>query len=217
VLKDVTLQVPAGAITTLIGQSGSGKTTIADLILGLYPADTGAVTIDGVDIRDIDIAKWRSMIGYVAQEIILFNDTIRANVVLGDSTLDDARVHEALRAAGLSEFLQQVPEGLDTKVGERGFKLSGGQRQRIALARALVGKPKLLILDEATSALDPTTEAEICETVAAQAGQVTVLAITHQPSWVGRADRIYMVENGGVREVDPHDILRHEAHAHEAG
>ena len=214
VLKDVTLQVPAGGITTLIGQSGSGKTTIADLILGLYSADSGAVTIDGIDIRDIDIAKWRSMIGYVAQEIILFNDTIRANVVLGDATLDDERVYEALRAAGLGDVLQHLPDGLDTKVGERGFKLSGGQRQRVALARALVSKPKLLILDEATSALDPTTEAEICETVAAQAGQITVLAITHQPSWVGRADRIYMVENGGVREVDPHDILRREANAH---
>ena len=214
VLKDVTLQVPAGRITTLIGQSGSGKTTIADLILGLYPADSGSVTIDGIDIRDIDIAKWRSMVGYVAQEIILFNDTIRANVALGDATLDDERIHEALRAAGLGEFVKQLPEGLETKVGERGFKLSGGQRQRVALARALVGKPKLLILDEATSALDPTTEAEICETVAAQAGQVTVLAITHQPSWVGRADRIYLVENGGVHEVHPDDILRREAHAH---
>jgi ATP-binding cassette subfamily C protein len=214
VLKDVTLQVPAGGITTLIGQSGSGKTTIADLILGLYAADAGAVTVDGTDIRDIDIAQWRSMIGYVAQEIILFNDTIRANVALGDATLDDARIHEALRAAGLGEFVKQLPEGLATKVGERGFKLSGGQRQRVALARALVGKPKLLILDEATSALDPTTEAEICETVAAQAGHITVLAITHQPSWVGRADRIYLVENGGVREVHPDDILRREAHAH---
>jgi ATP-binding cassette subfamily C protein len=149
----------------------------------------------------------------VAQEIILFNDTIRANVALGDATLDDERIREALRAAGLGEFMKHLPEGLETKVGERGFKLSGGQRQRVALARALVGKPKLLILDEATSALDPTTEAEICETVAAQAGQVTVLAITHQPSWVGRADRIYLVENGGVRQVERSEIARHETAA----
>ncbi len=214
VLNDVTLQIPAGRITTLIGQSGSGKTTIADLLLGLYAADTGTVSIDGIDIREVDIAKWRSMIGYVAQEIILFNDTIRANVALGDTTIDDARIHQALRDAGLGDFVSQLPEGLDTKVGERGFKLSGGQRQRIALARALVSRPRLLILDEATRALDPTTEAEICETVAAHAGRITVLAITHQPSWVGRADRIYLVENGGVREVSPDDILRSEAHAH---
>jgi ATP-binding cassette subfamily C protein len=213
VLNDVTLQIPAGRITTLIGQSGSGKTTIADLLLGLYSADTGTVAIDGIDIREIDIANWRSMIGYVAQEIILFNDTIRANVALGDATLDDGHILAALRDAGLGDVIAQLPEGLDTKVGERGFKLSGGQRQRIALARALVSNPRLLILDEATSALDPVTEAEICETVAAQAGRVTVLAITHQPSWVGRADRIYLVENGGVREVDRAEIARPEAAA----
>lgn len=213
VLNDVTLQIPAGRITTLIGQSGSGKTTIADLLLGLYSADTGTVAIDGIDIREIDIAKWRSMIGYVAQEIILFNDTIRANVALGDATLDDGHILAALRDAGLGDVIAQLPEGLDTKVGERGFKLSGGQRQRIALARALVSNPRLLILDEATSALDPVTESEICETVAAQAGRVTVLAITHQPSWVGRADRIYLVENGGVREVDRAEIARPAAAA----
>jgi len=213
VLKDVSLQIPAGRITTLIGQSGSGKTTIADLILGLYAADTGSVAIDGIDIRDIDIAKWRSMIGYVAQEIILFNDTIRANVALGDAAMDDARIHEALRAAGIGDFIAQLPDGLETPVGERGFKLSGGQRQRIALARALVANPRLLILDEATSALDPITEAEICETVAKQAGRITVLAITHQPSWVGRADRIYLVEDGGVRQVERAEIAQHETAA----
>ncbi len=213
VLRDVTLQIPAGAITTLIGQSGSGKTTIADLILGLYAPDTGSVAIDGVDIRDIDIAKWRSMIGYVAQEIILFNDSIRANVALGDPAIDDSRVHAALASAGLGDFVAGLPQGLDTPVGERGFKLSGGQRQRVALARALVGRPRLLILDEATSALDPATEAEICETVAAQAGEITVLAITHQPSWVGRADRIYLVEDGTVRQVERSEIAGTEARA----
>lgn len=202
VLSDVTLQIPAGRITTLVGQSGSGKTTIADLLLGLYAPDQGTVTIDGVDLRDIDIAQWRSMIGYVAQEIILFNDTIMANVGLGDPTIGEERVRGALEAAGLGSLIADLPDGLATMVGERGFKLSGGQRQRIALARALVHRPKLLILDEATSALDPTTEAEICATVAAQAGTITVLAITHQPSWMERADRIYMVEDGKVRAVD---------------
>ncbi|MEZ5829927.1 MAG: ABC transporter ATP-binding protein [Dongiaceae bacterium] len=202
VLTDVSLQIPAGRITTLVGQSGSGKTTIADLLLGLYSPDNGTVTVDGIDLHEIDIAKWRSMIGYVAQEIILFNDTIMANVSLGDERIDEAQVRIALAAAGLGPLIAELPEGLLTQIGERGFKLSGGQRQRIALARALVHRPKLLILDEATSALDPTTEAEISAAVAAQAGDTTVLAITHQPSWVERADRIYMVEDGRVRAVD---------------
>ena len=208
VLSDVTLQIPAGRITTLVGESGSGKTTIADLLLGLYGPDNGTVTVDGVDLRDLDITQWRSMIGYVAQEIILFNDTILANVSLGDQGISEDAVRAALVAAGLGPLVAELPEGLATPIGERGFKLSGGQRQRIALARALVHQPKLLILDEATSALDPATEAEICATVAAQAGRTTVLAITHQPSWVERADRIYMVADGKVRAVDRATLQR---------
>jgi ATP-binding cassette subfamily C protein len=208
VLSDVSMQIPAGRITTLVGESGSGKTTIADLLLGLYGPDNGTVTVDGVELRDLDITQWRSMIGYVAQEIILFNDTILANVSLGDQEIGEDRVRAALEAAGLGPLLAELPEGLETMIGERGFKLSGGQRQRVALARAMVHQPKLLILDEATSALDPATEAEICATVAAQAGRTTVLAITHQPSWVERADRIYMVVNGKVRAVDRTTLQR---------
>ena len=208
VLSDVSLQIPAGRITTLVGESGSGKTTIADLLLGLYGPDNGTVTVDGVDLRDLDITQWRSMIGYVAQEIVLFNDTILQNVILGDQEVGEDRVRAALAAAGLGPLLAELPDGLETQIGERGFKLSGGQRQRIALARAMVHQPKLLILDEATSALDPATEAEICATVAAQAGRTTVLAITHQPSWVERADRIYMVVDGKVRAVDRATLQR---------
>jgi ATP-binding cassette subfamily C protein len=208
VLSDVTVQIPAGRITTLVGESGSGKTTIADLLLGLYGPDNGTVTVDGVDLRDLDIKQWRSMIGYVAQEIILFNDTILANVSLGDEEIGEEAVRAALQDAGLGPLIAELPEGLATPIGERGFKLSGGQRQRVALARALVHRPKLLILDEATSALDPATEAEICATVAAQAGRTTVLAITHQPSWVERADRIYMVADGKVRAVDRATLQR---------
>jgi ATP-binding cassette, subfamily C, bacterial len=211
VLTDVSLQIPAGGITTLVGQSGSGKTTIADLLLGLYGPDSGTVSVDGVDLRDLDIAQWRSMIGYVPQEIILFNDTIMANVGLGDAAIDEERVRGALVASGLGPLLAELPDGLDTLVGERGFKLSGGQRQRVALARALVNQPRLLILDEATSALDPKTEEEICTAVAAQAGHTTVLAITHQPSWVERADCIYMVEDGRVRAVDRAELLHRAA------
>jgi ATP-binding cassette subfamily C protein len=208
VLTDATLQIPAGRITTLIGESGSGKTTIADLLLGLYAPDSGTVAIDGVELRDLDIAQWRSIIGYVPQEIILFNDTVLANVRLGDEAIGEDRVRAALEAAGLGALIAELPEGLATQIGERGYKLSGGQRQRIAVARALVHQPKLLILDEATSALDPATEAEICATVAAQAGRTTVLAITHQASWVDRADVIYMVQDGKVRAVDRTSVHR---------
>lgn len=206
VLTDVSLEIPAGQITTLIGKSGSGKTTIADLILGLFVPDRGTVTLDGVALREIDIAKWRDMIGYVPQEVLLFNDTVFANVALGDPRVTEEQVVEALRAAGAAEFILSQPRGIQADVGEYGAKLSGGQRQRIALARALVHRPTLLILDEATSALDPDTEADICATVRRQAGAMTVLAITHQPAWVEAADRVYRVVDGRVERAEMPEI-----------
>ncbi len=206
VLTDVSLEIPAGRITTLIGESGSGKTTIADLILGLFVPDRGSVTLDGVPLREIDIAKWRDMIGYVPQEVLLFNDTVFANVALGDPRVTEAQVVEALKAAGAADFILSQPRGIQASVGEYGAKLSGGQRQRIALARALVHRPTLLILDEATSALDPDTEADICATVRRQAGAMTVLAITHQPAWVDAADRVYRVVDGRVERAEMAEI-----------
>jgi ATP-binding cassette subfamily C protein len=196
VLDNVAIEIPAGRVTTLVGESGSGKTTVADLILGLFVADSGQILIDGVDLGDIDIEKWRSAIGYVPQEVLMFNDTIEANITLSDPTLSRADVLRALELAGLLTFVNSLPNQLDTLVGERGQMISGGQRQRLALARALVHRPRLLILDEATSALDPVTEAEICEAVRKQAGEMTILAITHQKSWVDAADRVYHIERG---------------------
>lgn len=214
VLKNVDMEIPAGKITTVIGESGSGKTTIADLLLGLYAPAAGSVTVDGIDLKDIDVQDWRSHIGYVPQEIILFNDTIRANISLGEQHIDDAQIWEALRVADAADFVRSLPEGLNTSVGERGLKISGGQRQRIALARALAHRPKLLILDEATSALDPATEAAICSAIQARPEGLTVLAITHQPAWVDAADRIYRIEGGQSRLVDrssAREIARLEA------
>jgi ATP-binding cassette subfamily C protein len=202
VLKDVSLEIPAGRITTLIGESGSGKTTIADLLLGLFLVDSGKVTLDGVPLSEIDLLRWRSMVGYVPQEVLLFNGTVFDNVALGDPAITEADVKAALEDAGCMGFINELPEGLRAPVGERGAMLSGGQRQRIALARALVHRPALLILDEATSALDPETEAEICQTVRRQAGKLTVLAITHQPAWVTIADRVYRVIEGSVEASD---------------
>jgi len=202
VLQDVSLDIPAGRITTLIGESGSGKTTIADLLLGLFVVDSGRITLDGVPLNEIDLLRWRSMVGYVTQEVLLFNGTVFDNITLGDPAIPEADVRAALADAGALDFVDALPDGLHAPVGERGAMLSGGQRQRIALARALVHRPALLILDEATSALDPETEAEICQTVRSQAGKLTVLAITHQPAWVAIADRVYRVIEGRVEAAD---------------
>lgn len=191
VLKNVTLQLPAGQLTTITGASGAGKTTIADLILGLHRPRTGTIKIDNRDLMDVDLAQWRKAIGYVPQEVILLNTSIAENVALGDPNLTRAHIETALKRAGAWKFVCRLPEGIDYQVGERGGKLSGGQRQRIALARALVHQPSLLIMDEATSALDPETELQICRNVKELTGSLTILAITHQRAWVDIADHVY--------------------------
>jgi ATP-binding cassette, subfamily C, bacterial len=206
VLVEATFTIPARRITTLIGPSGIGKTTIADLLLGLYVPTSGSIRVDDVELESLDIVQWRSMVGYVSQDIILFNDTIFANVALGDASISEQQVIDAVSAAGLRSVVEELPEGMYSTIGERGFRLSGGQRQRLALARALIHKPKLLILDEATSALDPSTEEEIRDVIAARSTEMTVLAITHQPAWINRADLIYVIENGRVRRTSADEI-----------
>ncbi|RME32466.1 MAG: ATP-binding cassette domain-containing protein, partial [Gammaproteobacteria bacterium] len=202
-LRDADLVIPAGSFTGLIGPSGAGKTTVADLIAGLQRPDRGRVLIDGRPLEEYDIHGWRSRIGYVPQELILFHDTVRRNITLGDPALDDGRIWQALEEAGAREFVEGLASGLDTVIGERGIRLSGGQRQRLAIARALVRRPRLLILDEATTALDPATEAAVCRTLRALAPAVTVLAISHQPRLVESADRLYRIEDGVLSEVSP--------------
>ncbi|MDJ0787425.1 MAG: ABC transporter ATP-binding protein [Myxococcota bacterium] len=196
VLQQVDLTVRAGEITTLIGPSGAGKTSIADLVIGLVGPSAGEVRIDDVPLDEVDLHAWRRLIGYVPQELFLLHDTIAVNVTLGDPDLDDDDVWRALRQAGADAFVRSLPDGIHTAVGERGSLLSGGQRQRIAIARALVHKPSLLILDEATTALDPATELAVCETVGALRGDITILAISHQRALVELADRVYRIENG---------------------
>ena len=199
VLDDVSLVLPADRLTVLMGLSGVGKTTIADLLLGLYEPQRGRILIDDVPLAEIDLRAWRRMVGYVPQELTLFHDSILANLSLGDPTIGQDQVIEALKTAGAWEFVAALPQGLLTTVGERGMQLSGGQRQRIALARALTVRPRLLICDEVTSALDPATEAAICANVRALDGTMTILAITHRPAWVDVADRVYEVDAGRVR------------------
>lgn len=201
ILDDVSMVAPAGQITVITGPSGAGKTTITDLIMGLHLPESGSVSADGIPLQELDIKSWRRQIGYVPQELVLFHDSILANVTLGDPTIGPAEVEEALRAAGAWEFVSAQPEGLETIVGEKGAKLSGGQRQRIALARALATDPKLLILDEVSSALDPKTEADLCERVSALSDRHTIVAITHRENWLAIADRVYDVVDGRARLV----------------
>ncbi len=201
VLQDVSLTIPAGSFTTLMGPSGAGKTTLVDLLTALLRPDSGEIRIDGVALGTLDRRGWRRMIGYVPQETLLLNETIFGNVTLGDPALTAADAERALRAAGAWEFVAAAPAGPDTLVGERGARLSGGQRQRLAIARALVHRPRLLILDEATSALDLETEAQICETLRALRGNLTILAISHRPALAAAADRVYRVHEGRLAPI----------------
>jgi len=202
ILSGVSLSIPAGEVTAIVGPSGGGKTTIADLALGLVSPQVGEVLLDGVPLGEIDIASWRHMVGYVPQETLLLHEDVRVNITLGDPELSDDDVNDALRAAGAWDFVSELPEGLDTPLGERGARVSGGQRQRIAIARALVHRPRLLILDEATAALDPASEADIYATVRALRGRTTILAISHQPGLLEVADRVYRLEFGRVEMLD---------------
>jgi ATP-binding cassette subfamily C protein len=203
VLENMSLAIPAGKITALVGPSGAGKTTISDLVIGLILPDRGKILIDGVPLSRIDMKAWRESIGYVPQELFLLNDTVLKNVTLGESDLSREQVEQALRKAGGWDFVSKLPEGLDTMVGERGARLSGGQRQRIAISRALVHEPCLLVLDEATTALDPATEASVWESLLELRGQVTILAVSHQPRLARVADRIYRVDGGSAQLEEP--------------
>jgi len=215
VLRNASITFPAGLFTALVGPSGTGKTTVADLVTGLLRPQQGEVWIDDLPLAEVDIIRWRRMIGYVPQETLLLHDSILINVSLGDPKIDEKDVEWALRAAGAWEFVKTMPEGIQSTVGERGTALSGGQRQRIVIARALVQRPKLLILDEPTSALDRDSEEAICETLKQLCGEITILAISHQPRLMKVADRAYHLEDGRAFLVEEHQLTR--VHEGEAG
>ncbi len=195
IIDNASTEIPAKKLTVIHGPSGQGKTTLTDLILGLYKPEEGQILVDGVPLSDIDLQDWRSHVGYVPQELILHNGTIKMNITLGDPSFSDEEVWEALRIADGETFVSELDQGIYAEIGEQGLKLSGGQRQRISLARALVHKPRLIILDEVTSALDPATEMAICRRIHELAEDHTIIAITHRPAWLDVADVVLEISD----------------------
>ena len=207
VLKDVSFNMKKGTVTALIGSSGAGKSTIADLIPRFYDVVDGSVTMDGVDIRDIEINSLRRLMGIVSQETILFNDTIGSNIKYGLRSVSDKRLELAAKNANALDFIKEQPEGFETMIGEKGVRLSGGQRQRIAIARGILKNPPLLILDEATSSLDTESEHLVQTAIDNLMAERTVLVIAHRLTTVENADSILVMDSGQIVASGTHQEL----------
>ncbi len=201
IFENARMQVPYGKSVGIMGPSGAGKTTVVDIILGLLKAESGQITCDGVNVLE-HYGQWLANIGYISQTINMVDDTIRANIAFGVDVddIDDARVWQVLEEAQLADFVRNLPNGINTVIGERGVRISGGQRQRVGIARALYHDPEILILDEATSALDNDTEAAIMEAIENFHGRKTMLIIAHRLKTIENCDIIYKVENGKITE-----------------
>lgn len=207
VLHDVDLVLPRGSVTALVGPSGGGKSTLASLLPRFMDPSAGRVTVDGVDLRDATLASLRAQIGLVTQEVVLFDESVRRNVAYGTPEVPEARIREALAAANALAFVDALPGGLETRVGEGGLRLSGGQRQRLAIARALLKDPPILVLDEATSALDAESERAVQEALERLMAGRTTLVIAHRLSTVRRADQLVVLEAGRIVERGTHGEL----------
>ena len=193
------MEIPIGKSVGVVGTTGAGKSTVIDILLGLLQLQDGEVCADGVDIRS-NYHGWLKNVGYIPQMIFMLDDTIRNNVAFGipEEKIDDTRVMQALKEAKLDEFVRNLPDGLDTKIGERGVRLSGGQRQRIGIARALMEDPEILIMDEATSALDNDTEKAIMESIQDFQGKKTLVIIAHRLQTIEKCDIVYRVSEGKI-------------------
>jgi subfamily B ATP-binding cassette protein HlyB/CyaB len=207
VLSDISFDIPAGQVVGIAGPTGSGKTTLARLIQRLYTPARGRIAVDGLDLAQIDTAALRRQIGVVPQDGVLFNRSVRENIALADPAMSQEAVTAVAMLAGAHDFIQGLPKGYDTQVGERGMMLSGGQRQRIALARALATDPRILILDEATSALDSEAEREVQANMRRIAEGRTVIVIAHRLSTLRFADRILVLDHGRLVEDGTHAAL----------
>jgi ABC-type multidrug transport system fused ATPase/permease subunit len=207
VLRDVDLEIAPGTTVALIGHTGSGKTTLTSLVPRFYDVDGGRVLIDGADVRDVKLYSLRREIGVIAQDPFLFSATVRENIAFGGGDLTDEAVEAAARAAQAHEFIERLPKGYDTVIGERGITLSGGQRQRIAIARALAIDPRVLILDDATASVDATTEAKIRTGLRAATRDRTTLIIAHRLSTIALADEIVVLDEGRIAARGTHDEL----------
>jgi ATP-binding cassette subfamily B protein len=206
-LNNVSLDFPSGTFVGIVGQSGSGKSTMMKLLLRLYNIESGRILIDGYDISKVELYSVRRQIGVVPQDPLLFDGTVEENIALTNPDATTEEIIEAARIAVAHEFIMNLPNGYNTRVGEKGSNLSGGQRQRIAIARSILQKPKLLVLDEATSALDYPTERQICLNLARAFQGKTVFFITHRLNTVSNADTIVVMDGGRVIEQGNHQEL----------
>jgi subfamily B ATP-binding cassette protein MsbA len=210
VLRGISLRAPVGSTLAIVGKSGSGKSTLVSLFPRFYDPQEGSVVLDGVDVREYALADLRRQVALVSQDVVLFNDTIRNNIAFSTADATPQAVEDAARAAYVLEFADELPQGLDTMVGDRGALLSGGQRQRIAIARAILKDAPVLILDEATSSLDTHSERRIQAALAQLARNRTTLVIAHRLSTVEQADHIVVLDDGAVVEAGTHsELLAH--------
>jgi subfamily B ATP-binding cassette protein MsbA len=207
VLKDISLHTKKGEVIALVGMSGAGKTSLVNLLPRFYDVEKGQILIDGHDIRKVTLKSLRDQIGLVTQQTILFNDTARNNIAYGNLKSADSEIIEAAKAANAHDFIQRLPQGYDTIIGEQGVKLSGGERQRISIARALLKNAPILILDEATSSLDSDSETEVQKALEELMKDRTVFVIAHRLSTIRNAHRIIVLSEGQIVEQGTHDEL----------
>ena len=207
VLQDFSLKVPKGSTVALVGQSGSGKSTIANLLTRFYDVNKGTISIDGTNIKDISLKSLRSLMGLVTQDSILFNDTVKGNLLIANEDASEEAIIEALKVANAWEFVQHLPQGIHTNIGDSGNKLSGGQKQRLSIARAVLKNPPIMILDEATSALDTESERLVQDALEKMMQNRTSVVIAHRLSTIQNADLIVVLSKGKIVEKGKHQEL----------